>query len=272
MGVLCRKGKSLNRSEVTFMKKFKAMFAVVLAAMCAAAFAGCDTDKGSSSSVESTEHIEVTETQNNKDFDLVSLHSFDLENGNEFAGAWKITAGAGSKLGDFSYVFDGKSNADLIVGTTGYCGKYALDKDKKTFTCQLMFGINGQYTYEKNGDDEIVLTNTDSKETTTLTRIASLDFVPIPMKDAEIDEALLGAWESEDGECYYFDKSGIMYQNQYGTMFTYCKYSAKDGKITAVSNMGEEEDQTETFEYTVSGDELIIEGYEYSRTSTDNLY
>ncbi|MCH5296140.1 MAG: hypothetical protein J1E85_00560 [Ruminococcus sp.] len=253
------------------MKKFKAIFAVVLAAMCVCMFAGCDKSESINEPTESTEHIEVTGEAENKDFDLKSLHSFDLKNGNEFAGAWKITAGTGSKLDNFVYIFDGKSSANLVVGTTGYCGKYALDKTEKTFTCQLMFGINGQYTYEKNSDDEIVLTNIESKETTTLSRIASFDMVPIPMQNAKIDNAILGAWKSENGEYYYFDKSGIMYQNQYGTMFTYYKYSAKDGTITAVSNMGEAEDQTETFEYTVTDEELIIDGYEYIKTSTDDL-
>lgn len=253
------------------MKRIKALTAAVLAVMCLFAFAGCDNNKNSDESTSTTEHIEVTGEAENKEFDLRDLHSFDLENGNEFAGAWKITAGAGSKLGDFIYIFDGKSKADLIVGTTGYCGKYSLNESEKTFACQLMFGINGQYTYEKNGDDEIVLTNSQSKETTTLTRVSSFDILPIPMKDADIDDALLGAWESDSGEYYYFDKSGIMYQNQYGTMFTYYKYSAKDGKLTAVSNMGEEEDQTDTFEYSVTEEELIIDGYEYTKVSVLDL-
>lgn len=253
------------------MKNFRALTAIILAVICLFAFAGCDKNESSGKPTETTEHIEVTGEADNKEFDLRDLHSYDLENGNEFAGAWTITSGAGSKLGDFIYIFDGKSNADLIVGTTGYCGKYSLNESEKTFTCQLMFGINGQYTYEKNGDDEIVLTNSKSKETTTLTRAASVDILPIPMQNADIDSALLGAWESESGEYYYFDKSGIMYQNQYGTMFTYYKYSAKDGKLTAVSNMGEEEDQTDNFKYSVSNDVLTIDGYEYTKTSTDDL-
>lgn len=253
------------------MKKFKAIFALVLASMCLLAFAGCDNNGSSSEPTESTEHIEVTTQTEKKEFDLRSLHSYDLENGDEFAGVWQITAGAGSKLENFVYIFNGSGSANLIVGTTGYCGNYGLDENAKTFTCQLMFGINGQYTYKKNSDDEIVLTNTDSEETTTLSRIASFDMIPIPMQDAVIDDALVGAWESESGEYYYFDENGIMYQNQYGTMFTFYKYSAENGVITAVSNMGEEDDQTDTFEYSVTDDELIIDGYEYFRTTTDKL-
>lgn len=253
------------------MRKLKAIFAVVLASMCLLAFAGCDNNESSSEPTESTEHIEVTTQADKNQFDLRSLHSFDLENGDAFAGAWQITSGAGSKLENFVYIFSGSGSANLIVGTTGYCGNYGLNEGEKSFTCQLMFGINGQYTYEKNGDDEIVLTNTESKDTTTLSRIASFDMIPIPMQDARIDDALVGAWESESGEYYYFDKNGIMYQNQYGTMFTFYKYSAENGVITAVSNMGEEDDQTDTFEYSVTDDELIIDGYEYIRTTTDKL-
>lgn len=253
------------------MKIFKTIISAMLALLCVCAFAGCDNNKSSSEPTESTEHIEVTTQADENKFDLRSLHSFDLEKGDEFAGAWQITSGAGSKFEDFVYIFNGSGSANLIVGTTGYCGKYGLDKNAKNFTCQLMFGINGQYTYEKNSDDEIVLTNTESKETTTLSRIASFDMIPIPMQDAKIDDALVGAWESESGEYYYFDKNGIMYQNQYGTMFTFYKYSAANGVITAVSNMGEEENQTDTFEYSVTDDELIIDGYEYFKTTTDKL-
>lgn len=253
------------------MKIFKTTISAMLALLCVFAFAGCENNKSSSEPTESTEHIEVTTQADKKEFDLRTLHSYDLENGDEFAGAWQITAGAGSKLEDFVYIFSGSGSANLIVGTTGYCGKYGLDKNAKTFTCQLMFGINGQYTYEKHGDNEIVLTNTESKETTTLSRIASFDMIPIPMQDAKIDDALVGAWESESGEYYYFDKSGIMYQNQYGTMYTFYKYSAENGVITAVSNMGEEEDQTDTLEYSVTDDELVIDGYEYFKTTTDKL-
>lgn len=253
------------------MKKFKAIFAFVLASMCLLAFSGCDDKESPGKTAETTEHIEITEAQNNGEFNIKDLHSFDLENGDEFSGAWQITAGAGSKLGNFVYMFDGKGSANLIVGTTGYCSEYSLDENAKTFTCQLMFGINGSYTYKKSSDDEIVLTNNNSKETTTLSRLASFDIIPIPEQDAVIDDKLIGVWKSDSGEFYYFDNGGIMYQNQYGTMYTFYKYSAKDGIITAVSNMGEEEDQTDTLKYSISDDILTIDGYEYTKASTDEL-
>ncbi len=225
------------------------ILSIFFAAAAVFAVAGCDTASD--------------------EFTISSLHSYDIENGDVFAGAWQITDGTGSQLSHMVYLFSGDGSAVLIIGTTGYCETYTLDTDNSEFTCQLMFGINGNYTYKADGES-IVLTNIDSGETTTITRLASFDMIPLPDSDASIDDELVGAWMSEDGEYFYFDESGIMYQNQYGAVYTYFSYSAKDGKITAVYNAGSG-DITDEYEYSVSGDTLTFDGYEYERTTTDNL-
>lgn len=260
------------------MKKFTiSLLSIILAALSACAFSGCDSESSSQpqpeTTVETTE-AEATEPQTTEalpeEFVLSQLHSYDMENGDAFAGVWQITDGVGSDYSSMVYLFDGFGNSTLIMGTTGYCGPYENDTAKNTFTCKLMFGINGTYSYKADGD-AIVLTNTESGDTTTITRLVSYDFIPLPDADASIDDALVGAWMADDGECFYFDDSGIMYQNQYGAMFIYYSYSANDGKITAVYDMGSG-DETEEFEYSVKDDVLTLDGYEYSRTTADELY
>lgn len=241
-----------------------------VAALCM--FSGCNEN---SSDIEETTSVEATQSSSEVSLeesimDAAKLHSFDLENGDDFAGAWKITAGEGSKLDSFTYVFDGHGKADLVAGTTGYYGTYAIDEDKKEFTSQLMFGINGIYTYEVSDESTIVLTNKDNNKTTTLTQVDSFDMIPVPDGNGKIDEAILGAWKSENGNYYFFDKSGIMYENSFSMIFTYYTYSAEDNMIHAVSNMVEGEEKTD-FEYSVDGDKLTIDGYDYTKIPASEL-
>lgn len=246
------------------------LLAFGMAATAVFAFAGCNKNSSSDTADTTAVATEPMTTEPSKLTDINKLHSYDAENGDLFAGAWNITDGAGSKLESFVYLFNGSGKADLITDTTGYCGTYALDTEAKTFKCQLMFGINGSYTYSKDDDNTIVLTNTESKETTTLTKLASFDIVPIPDENPVIDKDLVGAWAADDGEYYYFDSNGIMYQNQYGTMYVYSKYSAEDGVITSEYRVGANESK-DKLEYSVNGDELTLNNFEYKRITADKL-
>jgi hypothetical protein len=243
------------------------ILAISLAAVAVCAFVGCD--QGSSSSDTSSNDTAQTTAQTSTDesFNIKNLHSYDIENGDEFAGVWTITDGTGSQLESFSYLFDGSGTANLITGTSGYCGTYEISDGE--FTCQLMFGINGTYTYTAT-DSTITLTNTETEETTTISRVASFDIIPQPIENFSIDNDLLGAWESTTGEFYYFDENGVMYQNQYQTMYTYYAYSASDGKLSCVSYIGEEKNE-DSYDYTVNGDTLTIDSFEYTKISTDDL-
>lgn len=245
---------------------------VLTAAAALCMLSGCDNN--SSSDVEATTaaptQAESTAKAEESIKDVTKLHSFDTVNGDELAGAWSITDGEGSDLDSFVYIFNGSGKANLVTGTAGYLSTYTIDEKKKEFASQLMFGINGSYTYEIVDNSTVVLTNSDSRKTTTLTRIDSFDMVPVPDGKSKIDEDILGAWKSENGNYYYFDKNGIMYENSFFMMFTYYTYSAENGVIHAVSNMGSGEEKTD-FEYSLKDGKLTIDGYEYTKISISEL-
>jgi hypothetical protein len=246
----------------------KATSIILLSAIAVISFAGCGKEESSSSS-EITEST-VSETNANDtlkiETDIAALHSYDDENGNAFAGAWRIDSGVGEDLNSFMYLFDGDGKADLIIDNVGYCGEYALTSS--SFVCQLMVGINGTYTY-KIGDNQIILTNIETSEQTTLVKIDDFNMLPNPIENPIIDEELLGAWKSEDGEFYYFDKQGIMYHNQFGTIYNYGTYSAKDGVLNSTYKMYDDVD--EDSEYSIEGDTLKIGEYEYTKISASLL-
>ena len=264
------------------MKIFIKILCVVLALSSIAVFAGCGEDNSKSSSDPSVEQNDKDSLSDDKSgnsgadqADLSKLHAINYE-GDDFAGAWQIVDGEGSQFKSFVYVFDGNKKAYLIVGTNGYVENYSVEnKDDgsgnivSTITAQMMFGINGTYTYEFSDDkNELTLTNIKTKKTTKLKKLATFSYVPIPDPDPVIDEDLLGAWKDKNGEYYYFDKSGIMYEN-YGVSFYFAKYSAKDGQITYTYTSNKEE--TKTFKYSVDGDTLTLDGAPYERIPVSEL-
>ena len=206
-----------------------------------------------------------------KETDLTSLHAVNKD-GDDFAGYWKITEGTGSQLENFVYEFDGDGKAYLIIGTMGYIGTYGLkaNNGQKTFTTQLMFGLDGTYTYKFSDDkNSVVLTNTEDKTTSTLERVDDFSPVPEPVEEVQIDEALLGAWKDDTGAYLYFGKDGLMYYAQADISFSFYTYSADDGEIKQTYTMKEENEETAT--YSVSGDTLTYNNYEYQPVSADKL-
>lgn len=260
------------------MKNFIKFICILSALSIMTFFAGCNS-KDENSAAETTvqtEQVDSTEAVTTAapdeivpEVDLNTLHAVNYE-GNDFAGAWKITEGEGSQFENFVYVFDGDSSAYLMTGTMGYCGKYEISSEKKQIATQLMFGINGKYTYEFSDDkNSAVLTNTDGGKTTTIEKIASYSYIPIPETEPKIDEALLGAWSDDSGGYVYFDKSGIMYETQEGLSFTFYTYSASEGSIEAVYYMNKK--MTDTMSYKVNGDTLKLNDYDYTRISSTKL-
>lgn len=250
------------------MKKilFNLISAVIVLTM-AFSFAGCGEEESTSNTNETKTSSSSSQTKNKANqVDLSSLHTFDKD-GDKFAGIWQITDGAGSDLTSFYYMFDGNGKADLITGTSGYCGTYGFDDT--LFACQLMFGINGKYTYEIS-ENKIELTNSENKENTTLTRVNSLDMIPLPFADFSVDNNLLGAWKSDNGETYYFDKNGIMYQNQYDSMYTYYSYSAQNGKIKTESYIGNEKNEEE-IDYSIEDNILNMYNMQYKKIDASEV-
>lgn len=273
------------------IKKFFKRTACAALAICAVfAFSACGEKNGGTSSAANTSDaeqttiaettkiiipaiIEQTTTAGDlkKEADLSALHPVNKD-GDAFAGIWKITEGTGSKLESFVYEFDGNGKAYLMIGTMGYIATYGLKTTdgKQTFTTQMMFGLNGTYTYKFSDDkNSVVLTNTEDKTTSKLERVEEFSPVPDPVEEPKIDKALLGAWKDDTGAYLYFGKDGLMYNVQADVSFSFYTYSAADGKITQTYSMKEEYEETAT--YSVSGDTLTYNNYEYQRVSADEL-
>ena len=237
---------------------------------------GCGEDAESSSQPTTQANTTVETTTASleapDDFDLLTLHNYDKESDDPFAGAWKITGGNGSSLESFTYIFDGHGNAKLIVDNMGYLGTYTKDFDgtQETFTCQLMYGINGTYTFEFDSTgNSAVLKDTSSNTETIIGRRENFSYVPEKPEELKLDENLLGAWKTEDGMYYYFGKDGIMYSNSFGAMFTCSTYSAENGKVESTYKMSDE--ITEAYEYSFNGDALTFDGLTYTKIPVTEL-
>lgn len=263
------------------MKKSLKIFAVILTLSLALPFVGCNNSSESSalssaesSQTDTTAAEATTSAASSAKIPevLTSLHSIDTENGNEFAGTWKIVEGVGSKLDSFVFQFNGDKEACLIIDNVGYVGTYSLEETngKKTFKTKLLFGLDGTYTYEFSSDkSSVTMTNTSNNSTTKMQKVENVSYIPQPEANPAIDEKLLGAWQSSEGDTVYFDKCGIMYSDSYGVQFTFSKYSVKDSTITSTYKMKQE--TTDTYSYSVNGDTLKLNDYEYNKISVDEL-
>ena len=202
---------------------------------------------------------------------LSQLHQLKTP-GDAFTGYWKITEGTGSNLKSFVFCFDGAKTAYLMVGTMGYIGSYELSvkNGENVFSTQLVFGLDGDYTYSFFKNDQTVeLTNTADNSTTTMERIDSFTSIPEAPENPQIDKELLGAWLDDTGAYLYFGDDGVMYSAQKNINYTFYTYSAADGKISALSKMTDViEDE---FTYEVKGGTLVFNRYEYKKISDDEL-
>ena len=178
------------------------------------------------------------ETTPKRDVNLSELHAINYD-GNDFAGAWHITEREeGDTYNSFTYVFDGDSSAYLMMGSMGYISNYELNPDINQIATQMMFGINGKY-------------------------------IPLPEADAKIDNSIVGAWKDDSGGFLYFDDQGIMYETQKGLSFTFYNYSAEDGKVSTKCFMPDETNGSA--EYSVDGDKLTYNNYQYERIDSSEL-
>jgi hypothetical protein len=203
--------------------------------------------------------------------DLSKLHA-PATPGDLFTGYWHITDGAGAQMEHFVFGFDGNKNAYLMMGTMGFIGVYGIHvtDGRDTFSTKLMYGLNGDYTYEFSKDKKsAVLTNIASNKTTTIEKLDSFTCIPKPMENFEIDEKLLGAWADDNGAYLYFGKDGIMYNCQKNIAFTFYTYTASGGKLHANYSMDKENEEDDT--YSFKDGKLIFNDYAYNRISAENL-
>lgn len=253
------------------MKRMVLLITAAALTLTAAVFAGCGGQ--SSSAPETTAAQETTVAsaveEVKKEVNLSDLHAINYE-GNDFAGAWRITEREGDTYEKFVYMFDGDSKAYLMMGTVGYCSNYQINPDIKQFAAQLAFGINGKYTYEFSEDkSSVTLTDVDTKSVTKLEKIMSFAYIPLPEKDAVIDDALVGAWADDSGGYLFFDNQGILYETQKGLSFTFYNYSAEDGKVKVKYYDPDEEHAS--YDYQLKDDKLTFNNYQYERVSASEL-
>ena len=260
------------------MKKIftKSIITTLVCSMLVVTAAGCSNGTNAESSSSTPTETQATQAQTTApegvNFSLDALHA-PLENpADPFAGYWRIAEGAGSKLESFTFLFNGKGGASIIVGNMGYCGKYSVGTDEstgeETFKCQLMFGINGEYSYTV-AEDGKKITITNNGEDSVLEKVDNPTFVPSAPENPQIDEKLVGAWDSGTGLYYYFGEDGRMYCNSYGTTFTYFTYNTKLNKVTAVYDMDGE--QTDTYDYTSDGNDLVFDGMKYTQITPEKM-
>lgn len=272
--------KKLYETKIT-KKIILRSASLVMTILLLTALTACNDNQNSTSettdpSATQTTTAEPTTVPAQEDFDLSTLHTFDAVGGNRFAGVWKITDGQGSQYENFSYMFDGHNRAILFMGNTGYPENYSVDVDSENdenmiFAANLMFGINGEYSFKFNKDNtQVVLTQADSDVTTTLSKLDNFNYLPQLDENPTVDESIVGAWKSDDGEYFYFDESGLMYQNLYNKIYTYSAYSAKDGEISATYSTGAS-DETDTYTYSIDGNQLTLNGFSYNKISTIEL-
>ena len=258
-------------------KTYVKIISLLLIYVTAAAFSGCDSNGSSSSEQQTTvpattvQETTKASTSNGSAEDTGLPFPKYSENGDDFTGAWKIIDGEGSQYSSFVYNFSGDGRAALVIDNAGYLGNYEIEvkNGKNTFITQMIFGLNGEYTYKVSDDkNTITLTKNDDNSTTTMKKLENFNCAP-SVENAEVDEKLLGAWKSEDEEYFYFDESGIMYQNQYNTTFSYAVYSADGSNLTATYTMGDE--VTDEYKYSVDGDTLRLNEYEYKKIPVSEL-
>lgn len=275
------------------MKFLKKLSCVILLICCTAMFCACGEKNSSAdesasdvsqaqttvSAAETSQATTASDTPQTSstapftdEIDLSTLHALSSP-GDMFTGYWKITGGTGSKLQSFVFCFDGNKNSYLLVGTMGYIGVYDITQKDGVdiFSTKLLFGLDGDYTYEFSKDrSSVVLTNTADGTTTSMEKLESFSSIPKAPSEPKIDEAILGAWQDDTGAQLYFGRDGIMYETQKNINFTFCTYSASDGKISAVYKMTE--DMEDSFTYKIDGDTLIFYDYEYKRISANELF
>lgn len=254
------------------MKHFKNIISAAVVMTMLFSFSACNESNSSSKTEETTAEQQTTaEITYEKEADLTKLHKYDL-NGDDFAGMWKITEGVGDSLESFIFGFDGKKMAYLMIDNIGYIGKYSFgEKDgEKTFNTQLLFGLDGTYTYKFSDDKATVeLVNVEDQTKTVMQKIDNFCSIPTAKENPKIDEELLGAWMSSFGEYLYFDKNGIMYDS-FSFQYTFSNYNAENGVIASTYKM--KQDIEDEYEYKIDGDVLTFNNDTFMRISAEEIY
>jgi hypothetical protein len=235
------------------MKKLFSAF-IVLVLVVSTVLCGCGNDNSATEDTTTATETTKTTAQSDSTKMLTKYYKSFIEGDNPLYGTWLIE---GMNIPYF--IFRNDNLAEMVMGGEGDFASLTIDTDKKTLSATFILGINGDYNY-KLSKDEKTLTLTGSTDPITLKKQKDYNFIPTAPENPTIDSDILGWWKCEDGMIYYFGGDGIMYSNTI-SMETFYTYDAKDGKIEAIYEYGD--DVNTDLEYSYKDNVLTIEGNKY---------
>lgn len=237
------------------MKKFVSILTAVLLFSSALFLNGCNTVNKTQSS-KSTEKAQTSAEKNGSVSELKSYLSEPVKGKNPLYGTWKI-----ENVDVVSFIFRNDNLAQMVMGTEADFASLSVDAENKTLSVSFVLGLNGDYSYNLSKDKkELTLTSKDKK--IKLIKQKDYNLIPKAPKNPEIDNKILGWWQNEDKQIYFFSDNGIMYSNNI-SMETCYSYNAKNGKINATYNYGG--DVKISLDYSCKKGNLIINGTKFKK-------
>lgn len=237
----------------------KKLSALVLALLMVFSLAACSGGEVSPTApVATTEDPNLIDWQDIPDPDIV--------------GAWRDTDAKSDEV----ILFTPESDVRLVLGSVTMEAdiKYGVDGNgiKSAYTSGSV--LYGQWTYVvKDG----VLTVTYPEEGKVFTYNAVKDYTPVTLiadENAYIDDALVGKWANEEFmDSYTFTEDGYakyeiafddgIYAYDSEILYTFST-NYGDITLTHIADNTDKKEVSNTFEYSVDGDKLIIDGNEYT--------
>lgn len=237
------------------MKKFISILTAVLLFSSALFLNGCNTVNKTQSS-KSTEKAQTSAEKKGSVSELKSYLSEPVKGKNPLYGTWKI-----ENVDVVSFIFRNDNLAQMVMGTEADFASLSVDAVNKTLSVSFVLGLNGDYSYKLSKDKkELTLTSKDKK--IKLIKQKDYNLIPKAPKNPEIDKKILGWWQNEDKQIYFFSDNGIMYSNNI-SMETCYSYNAKNGKINATYNYGG--DVKISLDYSCKKGNLIINGTKFKK-------
>ncbi len=237
------------------MKKFISILTAVLLFSSALFLNGCNTVNKTQSS-KSTEKAQTSAEKKGSVSELKSYLLEPVKGKNPLYGTWKIEG-----VDVVSFIFRNDNLAQMVMGTEADFASLSVDAENKTLSVSFVLGLNGDYSYNLSKDKkELTLTSKDKK--IKLIKQKDYNLIPKAPKNPEIDNKILGWWQNEDKQIYFFSDNGIMYSNNI-SMETCYSYNAKNGKINATYNYGG--DVKISLDYSCKKGNLIINGTKFKK-------
>lgn len=174
------------------------------------------------------------------------------------------------------YIFDKDGTVSLACGSIQYMGTYSVTTDDEGAKSVEMYiptaYLQATFDYSVSGNIftgrklELSYEDTESYKFTEVKRVmpelkAADDF--------KADDALVGDWNYYDGYydySYTFNSNGTVHINQNDLLIIDGTYKISDNVVTITFYGGDE--YTQDMEYSVDGDELIMQGIQYFKVGS----